>query len=390
MSPTGNSVHGRNRSLVVYGQEGLNALSEEMEREERGRVLRQREEKGKESKRGRWSPKFFGGGGDGSRDKGKEKERASRVGSPIDGPLHGNGNGNVPSLSRRNSRIKHGSFGFEGSRPLSGLSSTAMGGKVAASSPPVTKSMSRELSKDGKLERTVSFSQSHSHAHTHPKHGRDRTPSTSPHMHRRGLPDTGPSNHTGASAHSTHNKKPTPTPPASVGLSSSWGSATTTKSTVTAPSNGSANGKRRAIGLAHGSFAFEPAVPPPSSPITSEFGVIRSGDSGYQESAASAATSASTNGGHRGKGRSLDLNIGLSWAPTKVKQEAVMSSFLEMNGKDRKCRDREEEKRTFESGVSEIFRNVLGEGGFATFKKCMFSLSLFLRFIYLLHLTDWY
>jgi hypothetical protein len=46
-----------------------------------------------------------------------------------------------------------------------------------------------------------------------------------------------------------------------------------------------------------------------------------------------------------------------------------MSSFLEMNGKDRKCRDREEEKRTFESGVSEIFRNVLGEGGFATFKK---------------------
>jgi hypothetical protein len=61
-----------------------------------------------------------------------------------------------------------------------------------------------------------------------------------------------------------------------------------------------------------------------------------------------------------------------------VKQEAVMPSFTGMSVKDRRkgVRETEEERRQFESGVSEIFRNVLGEGGFATFKKCMFLYGL--------------
>lgn len=389
----GGKEHGRNRSLAVHGEERLSAGGEENEQEI--------EEKEKEPKKGRWSPRFFSGG-DGNRDKGKEKQqdRLSRVISPVDTL----GNGNAPGLSRtasRNSRSKHGSFIFEGSRPLSGVSSsggTTVGvraGKVTsgASSPPVAiaHTMSRERSKDGKLERTVSFSQSQSQS----KHSsRDRPSSTSPRTYRRGLPDGSTSisnnhHHTNPSAHPSANKKPIPSStvpgPVPVGLSSSWGPATTiattntTKSTSTgaaAPGNGgnsSMNGKRRAVGLAHGSFAFEPAVPPPSSPAASEFGVIRSGDSGYQESAASASTNGGVGGGRRGKGRSLDLNIGLSWAPTKVKPEAVMPSFLEMNGGSlKRDRDREEEKRRFESGVSDVFRNVLGEGGFATFKKCMF------------------
>jgi hypothetical protein len=438
----GRGSHGRNRSLVVYGEEGLNKLSEEMEREEREKVLRARQEKAredrekeKEPKRGRWSPRFFGGG-----DKGKEKERerASRVSSPIDGrATTPNGNATVsvptaPGLARSGSRnartSKHGSFVFEATRPISVVSShvggrAGGGGKgTGVDAPPMAPSMSRERSRNGKMERTVSFQSQFqsSQSQSHQSNNKHRPPSTSPRMHRRGLPGdptTTTGSYTGPSAYSaaTHPPKrpgtttPTPPGPVPIGFSSSWGPASNNnKSTATNSSGGaggggngigSGNGKRRAVGLAHGSFAFEPAVPPPSSSPASEFGVIRSGDSGYQESAITNASIASTapihhnthNGsgggeggwGRRGKGRSVDLNIGLSWAPTKVKPEAVLpSSFLEQNEKDRerRDRDREEEKRRYESGVSENFRNVLGEGGFATFKKCTlssFSVSYF-------------
>lgn len=405
-SPSGNgTTHGRNRSLVVYGDEGLNALSEEMEREERLKVERAREE----SKRGRWSPRFFGGG-DWSRDKGKEKERM--VGVPIDGrSATMNGHGNGTGLARVGSRrSKHGNFDFEGSRPLSGGSSTTTGaggnlgirgGKITTiTAPAMAKSRSRESresrenAREGKLERTVSFSQGHTHA---PKGSVTRQPSTASRMHRRGIPDAGGgsgpgTNHLGPSAYSStaNAKKPSTTVPAPppIGLSSSWGRATTATTTTTSTTYGnggstSLNGKRRVVGLSHGSFPFEPAVPLSSSPPTSEFGVIRSGDSGYQESYQESAVSATANNnsastgvdGRRGKGRSLDLNIGLAWAPTKVKQEAVMSSFLGMK------REREEEWKKFESGVTEIFRNVLGEAGFATFKKCKLSLLAIAKLI---------
>jgi hypothetical protein len=55
-----------------------------------------------------------------------------------------------------------------------------------------------------------------------------------------------------------------------------------------------------------------------------------------------------------------------------------MPSFLGLNGKGKREKQREEERKKFESGVSEIFRNVLGEAGFASFKKCTYlSLPLF-------------
>jgi len=372
----GGGAHGRNRSLVVYGDEGAGGLSKDkgMEKEV------------KEVKRGRWSPRFFGGG-DG-KEKEKEKERVvSTVALPVDA----NGNGSVHSGimgagSAR--RIKHGTFDFESSstsRPLSGGSSSTAGAtrNPVITAPSVAKSRSRESresnkdrSRDGKLERTVSFSQSpHGTVYTK-QQGLTRQPSVSSRTQRMGSSPV--PNHSGPSAYSgstTQLKKPVLTSPVSAGngLSSSWGRTPTANSVATAAAygNSSTSGKRRAVGLSHGSFPFEPAVPSPSSPPASEFGVIRSGDSGYQESAGSSSTNGAGGGGHRGKGRSLDLNIGLSWAPTKVKQEAVLPSFTGMSAKDRRkgVRESEEERRKFESGVSEIFRNVLGEGGFATFKK---------------------
>lgn len=147
-------------------------------------------------------------------------------------------------------------------------------------------------------------------------------------------------------------------------MASSWGRATTNTQTATV----SGGSKRRAggSGLTHGSFPFEPAVSPSTSPCTSEFGIIRSEDSGYGES--STTTTSTSNGvaaQRRAKGRSLDLHLGLSWAPTKVKPEAIMSSFSS-RGKER----RGEERRKFEAGVNDVFKDVLGEAGYATFRKC--------------------
>ncbi|KIM91136.1 hypothetical protein PILCRDRAFT_164947 [Piloderma croceum F 1598] len=365
----GGGTHGRNRSLVVYGDEGVEREVKEV----------------KEVKRGRWSPRFFGGGDSKGKEKEKEKERMA---SPVDA----NGNGSLhPGITGTGStrRSKHGAFDFESSstsRRLSGGSSSTAGAirNPVITAPSMAKSRSRESressrnrSRDGKLERTVSFSQSHGTVYTK-QQGLTRQPSTSSRTQRMASSPT--TNNTGPSAYSgstTQLKKPSPVP-GGAGLSSSWGRTTTTtaNSMTTAATHGNnTSGKRRIVGLSHGSFPFEPAVPSPSSPAASEFGVIRSGDSGYQESAGSTSTNGAGGGGHRGKGRSLDLNIGLSWAPTKVKQEAVMPSFTGMSVKDRRkgVRETEEERRKFESGVSEIFRNVLGEGGFATFKKCMSS-----------------
>lgn len=365
----GGGTHGRNRSLVVFGDEGVEREVKEV----------------KEIKRGRWSPRFFGGG-----DR-KEKEK-ERVASSVTSPIDANGNGSVhPAITGAGStrKNKHGAFDFESSstsRRLSGGSSNTAGAtrNPVITAPSMAKSRSRESresnrdrSRDGKLERTVSFSQSsHGTAYTK-QQGLTRQPSTSSRTQRMAPSPT--TNNAGPSAYSGSNtqlKKPmiTTTSPVSggAGLSSSWGRATAASANSMA-TTANASGKRRVVGLSHGSFPFEPAVASPSSPPASEFGVIRSGDSGYQESAGSASTNGAGGGGYRGKGRSLDLNIGLSWAPTKVKQEAVMPSFTGMSVRDRRkgVRETEEERRKFESGVSEIFRNVLGEGGFATFKKCM-------------------
>lgn len=384
--------HGRNRSLVVVGEGSLIGYEDAESTQEAER----------EPRRGRWSPMFFGGSGgsrDVSREKGKqreidaaaerererEKSRAkltgrstSRVGSPVDNaPSVGGrttplGNGSILNAPR-SGRGKHGSFDFE--RPMS---NTSRGG-VSITAPSSRRARDKEK-KDGKLERTVSFSNTHTTTSTSRTRGHhhQHDPSTSPRQHRRGLTPTDES-HPPSQPKKTLAIGPTPPVahhpgPGSVGQSSSWGRATTA-------TGGTAKRSHKPLGLSHGSFAFEPAVSHTSAttthPTTSEFGVIRSDDSGYAESSSNNSPkpySATTNGiGRRaGKGRSLDLNIGLSWAPTKVKQEAVMSSSY---GRERREREKEEERKKFESAVSDVFRNVLGESGYAKFKKCKWNSS---------------
>lgn len=402
--------HGKNRSLVVVGESSLDGLMAGLSStsglghnpgfglestSEGGEGMGMSVEVGQDAgiSRGRWSPRFFGKGKERERDADKELERgraqaklssSSRVGSPVDGRT-------TPSSvmngsSGRNSRTKHGSFDFEPSRPMSATSTnhTAVGirgGRVVGiTSPYAAKNRAREANAvadalpiggngSSKLERSVSFSD------THIKHKRSHTrdtqgPPLSPRAHLRALAEVEPvppvPTQPSSLAHTAHARKGSVPPPGST-PAASWGRNTTTQTPTI-----SGGSKRRGggLGLTHGSFPFEPAVSPSTSPCTSEFGVIRSGDSGYGESS---TTSASTTNGilnqRRAKGRSLDLHLGLSWAPTKVKPEAIMSSFSS-RGRERREREEEEERRKFEDGVNEVFKDVLGETGYATFRKC--------------------
>ena len=71
---------------------------------------------------------------------------------------------------------------------------------------------------------------------------------------------------------------------------------------------------------------------------------------------------------HTGKGRSLDLGLELNWAPTRVREEAVMD-FREMGVRSR-WREEAEMKELCRMKVSESFERVLGENGYAKFKEC--------------------
>jgi hypothetical protein len=79
---------------------------------------------------------------------------------------------------------------------------------------------------------------------------------------------------------------------------------------------------------------------------------------------------------HTGKGRSLDLGLELNWAPTRVREEAVMD-FREMGVRSR-WREEAEMKEVYRMKVLESFERVLGESGYAKFKECAhFSIFTF-------------
>ena len=74
---------------------------------------------------------------------------------------------------------------------------------------------------------------------------------------------------------------------------------------------------------------------------------------------------------HTAKGRSLDLGLELNWAPTRVKEEAVMD-FREM-GVRSKWREEAEVREFGRMKVLESFEQVLGESGCAKFRECAFT-----------------
>ncbi|KAJ7043271.1 hypothetical protein C8F04DRAFT_1287680 [Mycena alexandri] len=167
-------------------------------------------------------------------------------------------------------------------------------------------------------------------------------------------------------------------------LTSGLGLGRSTKSTTTIGA-----GKERQ----HGKFAFEPPVP--ALPVNvrrelsmdsaerererqweredKELGIKpRLASKGHATSHSTSSTSSTHTGvsaGHRSgkKGRSLDLGLGLAWAPTKVREDAVMpeSSF----GRTLSASRREQQGKE----VAEVFRIALNEDGYRSFKKCEFG-----------------
>ncbi|KAJ7184192.1 hypothetical protein C8R46DRAFT_1298607 [Mycena filopes] len=157
-------------------------------------------------------------------------------------------------------------------------------------------------------------------------------------------------------------------------LTSGLGLGRSTKSTTTI---GAAKERQ------HGKFAFEPPVPalPPSvrRELSMDSGERereekeqrtkpRLSGKGHAASHSTSSTSSTHTGvsaGHRSgtKGRSLDLGLGLAWAPTKVREDAVMpeSSF----GRTLSASRREQQGKE----VAEVFRSALNEDGYRSFKK---------------------
>ncbi|KAJ7771783.1 hypothetical protein B0H16DRAFT_195757 [Mycena metata] len=161
-------------------------------------------------------------------------------------------------------------------------------------------------------------------------------------------------------------------------LTSGLGLGRSTKSTTTIGA-----GRERQ----HGKFAFEPPVPSLPTNLRRELSM----DSGERErhweredkelgikpqiagkghgashsTSSTSSTHTGVSAGHRSgtKGRSLDLGLGLAWAPTKVREDAVMpeSSF----GRTLSASRREQQGKE----VAEVFRTALNEDGYRSFKK---------------------
>jgi hypothetical protein len=67
----------------------------------------------------------------------------------------------------------------------------------------------------------------------------------------------------------------------------------------------------------------------------------------------------------------LDLGLGLAWAPSKVREEALMP-YGRTVSREIALRDIHESRNEPVSGaeVTNAFREVLDEASFAKFKKC--------------------
>ena len=361
---------GAPRPLAVVGEENLLKQSEK----DRGRRL--------ERERGRWSqrlpsPKIFGGkdakqkekakaeGGDKSLPQGRlviaitqNANQASRRPGTTESTRKGQSPresslkvGRTPSFLS-NGRIKHGSFDFE--KPLW----TFGGGKASSSISRSGYSRSGDSLQSGvsigtHSARHIERSVSSSHRPLENDSLYNRTPASSSN-HLTPAPSTSSHATSHSNAQSRSYSLATPTPP-HPGQLSGTGRASS-KPTVTLANN-------LPSGLAHGPFAFERAVPPPISPLATSTRFETGGRVDVPRESYSHKMSR--------KGRSLDLGLGLAWAPSRVREEALMP-FGRTVSRESAPRDIQESRNKPVSGadVTNAFREVLDDASFAKFKKC--------------------
>ena len=241
--------------------------------------------------------------------------------------------------------------------------------------------------------------------------------------------------HASTSTSNTGTEKSTP----NTGKSSSMSKASG-KRAVHGNKTVSGSGVARYIGLTthHGPFSFEPAVPSPTrtesdgtnevqvswSKIEKERARLRdekerqlSKDKKHVQRGDRPPVPVpmpSTNAGHRSgtKGRSLDLGLGLAWAPSKVREEALLpsstffarslsssssnrsrsgstatgaSSSTTGNGSGRSKRgmmnqDPDVQRSKLGKEVAELFKHAIDPQGYAAFRNCESAFCLFLVF----------
>jgi hypothetical protein len=130
---------------------------------------------------------------------------------------------------------------------------------------------------------------------------------------------------------------------------------------------------RRAGRIGHGAFSFESPVSSSSAPSNST-GSPTEKQQPHQDQ----------QDHHRGrKGRSLDLGLGLMWAPTKVKEEALLPVYGRMRGSvDGKTgaalgTTNGLGVNAYSKTAGDEWRRVLGEEGYGKFERCAFCFSSF-------------
>ncbi|RPD66984.1 hypothetical protein L226DRAFT_452093 [Lentinus tigrinus ALCF2SS1-7] len=323
---------------------------------------------------------------------------------------HGHPRSGAEPLVVRTNRIKHGSFDFE--RPIS--AGTGVGGGMSIRTalrsmgigepepPPLQRSHSARAvpirrPKEGSSEDGIGPS---SLPGTRPVLDKGKKPATDVHFanppSRRPVdnpistsayPHTHPTSHSHSRgnvamqpSHSQQGHRRDPVPPSPMSSTSGESSGH-----VRDGSWGRSGGKRVARG-SHGLFKFEPAVPPiPGSPADNERkSAPRSVSRPTSPSPLSSSEkpmSKSQQARLAGKGRSLDLGLGLTWAPNKVREEAVLRIGAPRSGTSAttsaararsRWRGADEEGRLTAgaaSDVAEAFKEVLGDSAYGIFKN---------------------
>ncbi|KAI0375823.1 hypothetical protein BV20DRAFT_1048085 [Pilatotrama ljubarskyi] len=205
---------------------------------------------------------------------------------------------------------------------------------------------------DPPSRRATDNSQSSSNHHHHQQSSsHTRSGLTVPSHHRDGVPSSPISSHSGSS--SQH------------GRDGSWGR----------------NGAMRMARASHGPFKFEPAVPPiPGSPADNQRRPTTREATRPESPLSDVGASRSKQARMAGKGRSLDLGLGLTWAPTRVREEAVlnvgprrmgMSASTSAARSQSRWRNADEDGRLgvgTASDVAEAFKEALGDSAYGIFK----------------------
>lgn len=279
-------------------------------------------------------------------------------------------------------RIKHGSFDFE--RPVSSKVDTAANTKVSFGSvplPPHAYPMQRSVSLKGTTRPSRSDT-TRSKLHDHP------LPPTPPELHSRSKVSRPPNLDVSTSlGRRGTDSTPGSSNPPSRNHNHSDGdpiSPTTSSHSGHSSSVGRSPGKKT-MRASHGPFKFEPAVPPiPGSP-SYERKVCAARLAAMTIPTPASPTKPRPERPTSSKGRSLDLGIGLSWAPNKVREEAVLSyggrrPYTSASTSRARARWRgggvDEEGRLADqssgaaSDVAVAFKEALGDAAYATFKTC--------------------